>query len=198
MSATPAGASSDGGTYIRAGGGVEINPRRLANILIWIVVALLVAFSAYYGVAGAQENGHLNTLRHKGVPVSVTVTGCVGISSGVGMGIEYWQCSGSYALGAQTFNEVIRGSRRLLDAGQRIDAIAVPGQPSLLSTVSSVRGQHSSTADYIACAVLGAIGVVLGAGWFLFHRTRRSSSRHADRSGTDETPTNGGHGRVLT
>jgi len=178
MSVTPAGAPSGDATYIRGGGtrtggGAHISPRLLAAILIWLLVAVLAALAVYFAVAGSQESARLSTLRHKGVPVTATVTGCVGISSGVGMGIEYWQCRADYTLVGQTFNEVINGNRALLETGQRVGAIAVPGDPSLLSTVSSAHGSDSSGTDNVIAAVLGAIAVGLGAGWLQIERARR-------------------------
>jgi hypothetical protein len=178
MSATPAGASSGEGAYIRgggtrAGGGAHISPRLLAAILIWLLVAVLAALAVYFAVAGSTESSRLNTLRHRGVPVTATVSGCVGISSGVGMGIEYWQCRATYTLAGQSFNEVVNGSRGLLEAGERVGAIAVPGDPSLLSTVASVHGSGSSETDNVVAVVLGAVAVVVGAGWLRLERVRR-------------------------
>ena len=178
MSATPAGTSSGDGTYIRGGGtrsgaGAEITPRRLATILIWLLVALLVTFSVYFASSASNQNSRLSALRQRGVPVTATVTGCVGISSGVGMGIEFWQCRGTYSLAGETFNEVINGSRRLFDSGRQVQAIAVPGQPALLSTVSAVRNGRSSSGQYAAAAGLGAGAVALAGGWFVFQRARR-------------------------
>ena len=88
------------------------------------------------------------------------------------MGVEYWQCQGSYSLAGRSFTEVINGSRSLLDAGQQVQAIAVPGQPALLSTVAAVRKSQSSSGQYLAAAALGAAAVVIAAGWILFNRRR--------------------------
>lgn len=160
MSATGAG----GSPFIRAGGGVQMNPRRLAGVLIWLTVAALVGVSAYLAATAVQQDSRLATLRRHGVPVVATVTGCRGISSGVGMGIEYWQCRGSFVLSGHTYEEYIGGSRALLDQGTRVDAVAVPGRPQLLSTAAWVRKGRSSTAEYAVAASLGAAGVLLAAG----------------------------------
>ena len=182
MSVTPAGSSSGDGAYIRGqgtrtGGGAHVDPRVLAAILVWLLVGVLAALAVYFAVAGSRESSRLNTLRHRGVPVTATVTGCVGISSGVGMGIEYWQCRATYTLAGRTFNEVINGSRAVLDTGQSVGAIAVPGDPSLLSSVSSVHGSGSSGTDNVIAAVLGAVAVALGAGGLQIERVRRRRQR---------------------
>ena len=183
MSVTPAGASSGGdGTYIRgggtqAGGGAQVAPWLLATILIWLLVVVLAGLAVYFAVAGSSESSRLSTLRQRGVPVTATVTGCVAIGSGIGMGVEYWQCQGSYSLAGQSFTEVINGSRAQLDTGQRVAAIAVPGEPSLLSTVSSARGSGSSGTDDAIAATLGAAALAIGAGWVLLSRRRHSRNR---------------------
>lgn len=181
-SGTPAGASSGDATYIRGGGtrtggGANISPSLLAAILIWLLVAVLAALAVYFAVAGSRESSRLSTLRHRGVPVTATVTGCVGISSGVGMGIEYWQCRADYTLAGQTFDEVINGNRALLETGQRVGTIAVPGEPSLLSTVSSVNGHDSSQTDNTIAVVLGSLAVALAVGWLKRERARRRRKR---------------------
>jgi hypothetical protein len=176
MSATPAGASPGNGTYIRAGGGVQLNPRRIAGILVWLLVALLAGLAIYFAVTGAQQNSQLNALRQRGVPVQATVTGCRGISSGVGMGIEYWECRGSYTLDGHPFNAVINGSRQLLETGVQVPAIAVPARPDLLSTVASVRGSHGSGTQYGAAVGLGVAAVLVGGGWLALRARKRRSS----------------------
>lgn len=173
MPASPAGASPGEATFIRAGGGVQLSPRRAADILVGALIAVLVGLAVYFAVTGAQQNSQLSALRQRGVPVQATVTGCRGISSGVGMGIEYWECRGSYALRGQSFNGVINGSRKLLDRGAEVSAIAVPGRPDLLSSVSSVRGAHGSGTEYAAAISLGAAAVLISGGWLAFKRRRR-------------------------
>jgi hypothetical protein len=176
MTVTPAGASPGDAAFIRAGGGVQLNPRRLAGILVWLLVALLAGLAVYFSVTGAQQNSQLNALRQRGVPVQATVTGCRGISSGVGMGIEYWECRGSYTLDGHSFGGVINGSRKLLESGVQVPAIAVPGRPDLLSTVSSVRGAHGAGTQYGAAVGLGVAAVLVAAGWLAFGSRRRRSS----------------------
>lgn len=178
MSATPAGASPGDGTYIRAGGGVQLNPRRLAGVLVWLLVATLAGLAVYFAVAGARQNSQLKALRDKGVAVQATVTGCHSISSGVGMGIEYWQCTGSYSLGGRSFAGVINGSRKLLEMGTQVQAVAVAGRPDLLSTVSSVGRARGAGAQYGAAIGLGVAALVVGGGSLaLVSRSRRRPER---------------------
>src|SRR5207249_1448379 len=100
------------------------------------MVALAVSAAAL-AISAGNENARASKLQQRGVPVAATVSGCSGISSGVGMAIEYWECRGTYTLGGQQYNEVIRGSRARLNPGQTVPAVAVPGEPTLLSTAAA-------------------------------------------------------------
>jgi hypothetical protein len=161
MSVTPAGTSPAGGTYIRAGGGVQISPRRIGGALVWACAALLAAMAGYFAVSASHESSQSSLLHRHGVPVTATITGCSAVSSGIGMGIEYYQCTGSYTLGGQTFNEVIHGSRSQLDSGQHVPAVAVPGHPSLLSTPKAAAAGSSSTGQNAAAVALGGLAAGL-------------------------------------
>ena len=173
MSVTSAEGSPDGSAFIRAGGGVQMNPRRLAGILVWLAVAVLVGVAAYLAATAARQDSRLALLRRQGVPVVATVTGCRGISSGVGMGIEYWQCRGSFVISGHTYEEYIGGSRALLEQGTRVAAVVVPGRPELLSSAAWVRRDRSSTAEYAVAGALAAVACMLSAGRVVLVRRRR-------------------------
>ena len=173
MSVTPTGTSPDGATFIRAGGGVGLNPRKLASVLVWICVAGLLGIAAYLGVSANRHDSRLSELRSHGVAVTVTVTGCTGISSGVGMGIEYWQCRGSFGLAGSGYTEVINGSRKLLDRGQQIPALVVAGHPDSVTTAQAVRNGRTSGSEYVIAGALAAVGVLLGACRVASDRRRR-------------------------
>jgi hypothetical protein len=153
---------------------VTIHTRRVLGVVAALCVVVLLAFAVELTISAARGSERTTRLRHQGVPVEVTVTRCLGIGSGVGMGIEYWQCRGSYSLGGQTYNEVIHGSRSVLDTGQQIPAIAVPGQPTLLSTVASVAKPHARWTLYVVPALLAVAAICLILGWVLLSRRRGS------------------------
>jgi len=127
------------------------------RVIVIAVLLALVAITIALTISAARENARVDTVRHRGVPVQVAVTGCQGISSGVGMGIEYWECRGTYRLAGNSYNEVIGGSRAHLATGQVVPAVAVPGQPHLLSVPAA--GPHSDWKPYLAPIVLGALVV---------------------------------------
>ena len=167
---TEPGTEPDPSGFIRAGGGVALNGRRIAVVLSALGLAVLIVITAVVASSAVSANSQIDRLRSQGVPVQMTVTGCLGISSGIGMGIEYWQCRGTYSLDGRTYEEVIGGQRQLLDAGQRISVVAVPGHPSLVSIPQALRRRHS----YTLAGVLAGVTVAwLLAGAALVVRDRR-------------------------
>jgi hypothetical protein len=140
------------------------------RVIVIAVLLAVVAIAIALSISAARENSRVDTVRHQGVPVQVTVTGCQGISSGVGMGIEYWECRGTYSLAGRSYNAVIGGSRAHLATGQLVSAVAVPGQPRLLS--AGAAGRHSDWKPYLAPIVLGAV-VVSSLGALLWWSKRR-------------------------
>lgn len=172
----PVSPSPSGPGFIRAGGGVSLNGRRVATVLAALGLAVLVVVTATVAVSDARANSRIDRLRAHGVPVTVTVTGCLGISSGVGMGIEYWRCGGTYTLASRTYEAIIGGQRALLDKGQRIQAVAVPGDAASLSIPQVLQKRRS----YALAEVLGGVTAALAlAGAALLVRSRRRSASAA-------------------
>lgn len=167
------GPSPTDGAYIRGGGGANVGHRRVGGIVLAVCAVVLAVTAIVLTISTSHQNANADLLRRHGVPVEATVTGCVGISSGVGMGIVYWQCRGSYALGGGTFTAVLAGNRSLLDAGQKIQAVAVPGHPSLLSTSAAVSDGESGRSSYAAPVALAAVAAAI-VGVLLVWRRRAS------------------------
>jgi hypothetical protein len=174
VAATPDGSSS----YIRAGGGVDVRGGRVAAIVAVSCAIVLAAVAVALAVGAAHRNARFAALRHNGVPVTATVTGCLAISSGVGMGIEYWQCRGDYTVAGRTYNEVIGGSRQLLERGQTVDAVASSAHPTVVATAAAVSKAGTSGTSYAVPVVLGAAAVALVAGWLVLSRRSRRRRLH--------------------
>lgn len=161
--------------YIRGGGGVQVNVRKVVAVLVAVGMAVLLGISAELAWSAAHRNDEVTRLQHHGVAVAVTVQRCLGISSGVGMGIEFYECDGTYQLAGQTHDEVIGGSRNRLLPGQTIAGVADPGRPTVLWSAAALGRQHVSDTDYIAPAALTA-AVVVVAGWWELRRRRAKRS----------------------
>ncbi len=122
-----------------------------------VLVGLVVALT----ISTVYHNDRQAKLQRKGVPVQVTVSGCVGVSSGIGQAIVSYTCRGSYSLDGRTYTEVIGGSSALHHAGDKLDGVALRDDPGSLSTTSAVADKKTS---YLTPIVLGlaAVGLALG------------------------------------
>ena len=160
----------DDDSYIRGGGSVQIDPRRLGWAAAVGVVVVLAVCSLILAVVVASGRPSGDSLRRAGVPVRVTVTSCTGITSGIGMGAEYYQCRGDYSLGGRSFAGVVHGLRAQLPQGTEMDALVIPGRPSTLSVPGAARS--ASGGGYMPAIVLGGLALA-GAVGLVALRTRR-------------------------
>jgi hypothetical protein len=188
MAAGPGGTRPDDTSYLRGVRVAEVDTGRVVRVLIAVGLVALVVLAVILTISAARQNSRLSTLRSRGVPVTVSVTGCLGISSGIGMAVEYWECRGTYTLAGQSYTEVIGGSRAHLREGQTVAAIAVPGDPGLLSTAAAAARKHSDWASYVTPMILGGVTAILIVGLLAWSKWRHR--RAAEESG----PPTGGLG----
>jgi len=151
---------------------VQIDARRLARVLVGVVVATLAVLVVVFTVVGLDKNHQIDQLRNHGVPVDVIVTSCQGLLGGSGSNAAGYACRGTYELGGHRYNEQLPGTA-LHAPGTVVRALVVPGDPTLVSPVSVVDAEHSSANVYILPAVfLVLLLAVLGA-VVLWRRKRR-------------------------
>jgi 4-amino-4-deoxy-L-arabinose transferase-like glycosyltransferase len=174
----PAGTSGDRVGQLR-GAGVQVDARRLKQVAIAIVLVTLAALAIGFTIVGVHKNQQIDQLHTQGVPVTITVTGCLGLLGGSGSNAAGYSCHGTYTLHGHTYNESLPGSA-FHRPGTTIDAVAVPGDPALVSPVAIADAQHSSASVYIFPAVLGGVLVVL-----LFVLIVRARRRHAGAPAAD-------------
>lgn len=158
--------------YIRGGGGVEIDRRRLLGACLGLCVAGLLAVTVLLAVAAAGQNDRRTQLKRDGVPVQATVLGCVGLASGSGATVYSYSCQARYTLDGETHVAAIKGTNSDYPAGQTLDAVAVRGRPSLLSTEAAVQRESASWTAYIATVVTGSLTIVLAGAALGWHRRR--------------------------
>jgi hypothetical protein len=167
-----AGQSGDRVGQLR-GAGVQVDARRLAQVAIAIVLITLATLAIGFTIAGTHKNQQIDQLHTQGVPVTVTVTGCLGLLGGSGSNAAGYSCHGIYTLQGHTYKESLPGSA-FHRPGTTLDAVAVPGDPALVSPVAIADAQHSSASVFVLPAVLGGVLVLLLVA--LIVRARR---RHA-------------------
>ncbi|HMC40844.1 MAG TPA: DUF3592 domain-containing protein [Acidimicrobiales bacterium] len=151
-------------SYIRGAGAARVDPRRALRVLAVVVVLLLAAITVWQFATTASDRSRAARLRNHGVAVQAAVTSCSGISSGIGMAVQYYVCQGSYQFGGASYTETIRGSRSLLRTGATLEARVVPGDPASLSLPSQAASTGGSWTGPTVLAVVtlaGAAGLIV-------------------------------------
>jgi uncharacterized membrane protein YecN with MAPEG domain len=160
---------------------VRFDARRAARVALGVVLGALLVVAAVLAVAGFHSNEQIDRLRNDGVPVTVTVTKCLGLLGGSGSNAAGYSCEGTYVLGGVRYTEPLPGST-FSPPGAKLRAIAVPGDPALVSPVSILDRQHASATVYIVPAVLFVVALGI-AGAAVFVGRRRSRRGRPSRAG---------------
>jgi hypothetical protein len=150
----------DGRIGTLRGAGVQIDGRRVARVLLGIVIATLAVLVVVFTLVGIHQNEQADQLHNQGVPVTFTVSGCLGLLGGSGSNAAGYSCHGSYVLHGHRYAESLPGSA-FHAPGSKVVAVAVPGDPALVSPVSIVDTEHSSDGVFILPVVLLAVLVVI-------------------------------------
>ena len=155
------------------GAAVQVDGRRVAAIVMGIVLVTLAVLVVVFTAIGIHKNRQINTLHDRGVAVTVTVTSCQGLLGGSGSNGAGYSCRGTYELGGHGYNELLPGTA-LHAPGATISSVAVPGDPALIAPVSIVDSEHASDSVYILPGVLLVI-LVVGVGALMLRRRTKSS-----------------------
>jgi hypothetical protein len=155
------------------GAGVDVNVRRVGRVVVALSLVALAVVAVVLLVAGVHKNDQINSLRTHGVPVTVTVSGCLGLLGGSGSNPAGYACRGTFALDGHRYSEDIPGNV-LRPPGTKVQAVAVPGNPPLLSTRHAVATERASASVFIVPAILFVVLVLLAGAVVL---RRRASPR---------------------
>jgi hypothetical protein len=156
------------------GAGVEIDARRVRRVALALCLIALATVAVILFVAGAQKNDQINRLRHDGIRVDITVSGCRGLLGGSGSNAAGYTCSGSFTLAGHRYSESLPGTS-FHTPGSHLLGVAVPGDLALVSPLAIEATQHASGGVFILPSVLLALFVLsIGA---LAWRWRRKAAR---------------------
>ncbi len=180
---TDAVTGDDRVSTLRGAGVTSVDRKRLLWLAVVAVIVGLVAGSVVLYVAGARKNAQIADLRQHGVPVEVTITGCQGLLGGSGSNAAGYTCRGTFTLDGQRDDEAIPGDT-LLSPGTRIRAVAVPGDPGLVSTPAVLSGEHVSDGVYVLPSVLAVLAVLGLAVALTLRRRARRAGGSGNRGGT--------------
>jgi hypothetical protein len=159
--------------YIRGGGGVDVDGRLVVRILLGLFVATLSILVAVLTAEAVHDNAQHVRLHRHGIPVNVTVTGCVGLASGTGITVAGYTCRGSFTVNGRTYDDVIGGSADLHQPGDRLRGVTDPSNPRILATAESVASEHPSRGAFVTPALLLLLLVLIVA--FAAWRFRRQA-----------------------
>lgn len=164
------------------GAGVQVDSRRIGQVGIGILLATLATLAIVFTVVAAHTNQQDDRLHKDGVPVTFTVSGCMGLLGGSGSNAAGYACRGTYTLEGHRYNEPLPGVA-FHRPGSTVAAVAVPGDAALVSPASIVATEHSSAGAYVLPVTLWVVLLALVA-LLLVVRRRRETSPSADGSTT--------------
>ncbi|MHB8430736.1 MAG: hypothetical protein ACYDDZ_09445 [Acidimicrobiales bacterium] len=163
------------------GAGVDVDIRYLSRVVTVVLSTALLALAAALFIAGERRNAQINALRTGGIPVVMTVTGCIGLMGGSGSNPVGYRCRGTYLVDQQRYSAAVPGSA-LHSAGADVAALAARGDPALVSSAHLVAGEHQSWKVYAVPSLLVALVVAVPVAWSVRRRRRRRTG-----PGRDET-----------
>jgi hypothetical protein len=165
------------------GATVDFNGRRVVQVVLGIVIATLAVLVVVFTVGGIHDNDQINRLHSQGRPVTVTVTGCLGLLGGSGSNAAGDSCQGNYQLDGHVYHEPLPGTT-LYPPGTRVRALAVPGDPALVSPLAVIDHQRASSGVFVLPAMLlGALVLVVGV--IVWRRQRRVTGQSKPAAGPD-------------
>jgi hypothetical protein len=175
MKASPSDVAAVPLTRLR-GAGVEADRHRVTRIVIAVVMSGLVVLVGVLYWAGAEKNSQILRLQRDGVPVAVTISGCVGLLGGSGSNAAGYSCRGSFSLSGRRYDEPIPGNQ-LHAPGTVLHAVVVPGDPSLVSPVGAIEAERASAQVFVLPSVLLALWTLALAVLLLRAKPWRRPSR---------------------
>jgi hypothetical protein len=157
------------------GAGVSVDARRVGQVALGIVLVTLAVLAIVFTIVGIHTNQQDDRLHHDGVPVTFTVSGCLGLLGGSGSNAAGYSCRGAYTLDGKRYANLQLPGDSFHRPGSTVAAIAVPGDPALVSPASIVETEHSSGGAFVLPIVLAVILLVLVALLLLLRRRRQAA-----------------------
>jgi hypothetical protein len=157
------------------GATVSVDGHRVAQVAAGLVLATLAVLGVVFVVVGIDKNEQINELRAHGIPVTYVVSNCTGLLGGSGSNGAGYSCQGSYTVDGRRFFEDLPGSAHYAP-GDRVSAISVRSDPSLLSTPAIVNSERASASVFILPVLLLCVCALLGLTVLLRHRRHRSAA----------------------
>lgn len=137
----------------------------------------LVIFAVALGLSFASalnDHARIDRMKAHGVPVTVTISNCVGNMGGSGSNVAGYVCRGTYAVEGVKYNEIISSMTTFAPPGSHVHAIADPSQHGYIALASAIKNATPSAAAFVVVIILAVVFVFLVA--LLFRLRRRATS----------------------
>jgi len=165
------------------GAGVAANARKVGKIVLAVVLAGLAGLAVVLFAAGARKNAQISELHQHGVPVEMTVTGCIGLLGGSGSNDAGYSCHGTFVLQGHRYDDAIPGNMQLAP-GSTLAGVTVASDPALFTTAALLPTQHTSSSVYLAPIVLTIVLVLALVLIAVVRRRRHARSRAGGPAGS--------------
>lgn len=133
--------------------------------LVIFAVAIALSFASTL-----NDHSRLARMKANGIPVTVTISNCVGNMGGSGSNVAGYVCRGTYAIDGVKFSEIISSMTTFASPGSGVPAIADPSQHGYIALASAIRHASSSSTAFLVLIALIAVFVLLAT---LLLRMRR-------------------------
>ena len=141
---------------LRGAGVGSVDTRRLGRILVGVVLATLAVLVVVFTVVGVHKNHQNDRLHNDGVPVTFTVTSCTGLLGGSGSNVAGYVCHGTLHARRPHLQRAA-ARQRFHRPGSTVPAVAVPGDPALVSPAAMVATEHSSAGVFVVPRILSCV-----------------------------------------
>jgi hypothetical protein len=152
-----------------------VDGRRAAQVVVGLILATLAVLGVLFVVVGINKNNQINELKGHGVPVTYVVSKCLGLLGGSGSNAAGYSCQGSYEIDGRRVFENLPGSSNHAP-GDRVKAISVRSDPTLLSTPAILNTEQASASVFILPTVLLAACALLVLAVLVRRRGRRTAT----------------------
>ena len=151
---------------------VSFNKQRVVAAVVILSLVSLALLAVVLTVGVIRNDAQQTRLRHGGIPVTVTVVGCLGQLGGSGTNAAGYTCTGSYSVDGARYEVPIGGVTTFYPEGHTLDGVVDPNEHSTVYTASSVSTMHASWTEWIAPVLLFVAFLVVVA--LVLVRSRRA------------------------
>jgi hypothetical protein len=150
----------DRATSLRGPAPVSVGRRfwLLAGVfgLVVFAVVLVVSF-----LSVSNDNARIDRLKTHGIPVTITVTSCIGNIGGSGSNSAGYTCRGDYTVNGATYREIIGSMATFSATGTTVRGVVDPSHHGTVVLSSALRNSSASPSRYVAPGLLGIALVAL-------------------------------------